>query len=358
MQSYRLSIIGFFFFWTLSLNAQIPGYYSDINFEENGLKLLSQLSLVTAENHTVFFPYTSMTTDVWDVLRRSDINGETSNVLLIYGHDDEDDEYVNDRTRNFLSTCHSYECNGLWNREHIFPKSLANPTLQVSTPGPGTDLHNIRAIDAKMNTFRSNRLFGEGNGNAIITEDGNFYPGDEWKGDVARALMYMYIRYPSQCSLLSVIFGESTFSSDIPDILLHWNAEDPVSEFELQRNDVIYSYQGNRNPFVDNYALAYLIWGGPKLLNLWDDSKKEFKNNILDMRLNIDITPFVTDGDIFVFSDEVISEVEYSLIDYNGNIVDQGEVKPVVDFEENLSGVYTLVFKQGNRSKSFEIMIE
>ena len=46
MQSYRLSIIGFFFFWTLSLNAQIPGYYSDINFEENGLKLLSQLSLV------------------------------------------------------------------------------------------------------------------------------------------------------------------------------------------------------------------------------------------------------------------------------------------------------------------------
>tara|TARA_B100001175_G_scaffold52591_1_gene41717 strand:+ start:3813 stop:4889 length:1077 start_codon:yes stop_codon:yes gene_type:complete len=358
MQSYRVSITGIFFFWALSLNAQTPDYYSDINFEENGLTLLSQLSLITAENQTVFFPYTSWETDVWDVLRMSDIDGETSNVLLIYGHDNDDNAYTNDRTRNFLSTCHSYGCIGLWNREHIFAKSLANPNLQLSTPGPGTDLHNIRAIDAEMNSVRSNRLFGEGNGNAKITEEGNFYPGDEWKGDVARALMYMYIRYPSQCDLFSVSYGVSNFSKDLPDILLDWNAEDPVSEFELKRNDIIYSYQGNRNPFVDNYALAYHIWGGPKLLNLWDDSKKEFKNKLRDVRFNIDITPYVTDGDIFVFSDEVISEVEYSLIDYNGNIVDQGTVEPVIDFDENLSGVYTLVFKQENRSKSFEIMIE
>ena len=358
MQSFRVSIVGFFFFWTLSLNAQIPEYYSVINFEKNGSALLSQLSLITTENHAVFLPYTSMSIDVWDVLRMSDIDGETSNVLLIYGHDDDDNEYVNDRTRNFLSTCHSYGCTGLWNREHIFAKSLAEPSLQTSRPGPGTDLHNIRAIDAKMNTIRSNRLYGEGNGNAKITEEGNFYPGDEWKGDVARALMYMYVRYPSQCDLFSVSYGTSNFSNDLPDILLHWNAEDPVSEFELKRNDVIYSFQGNRNPFVDNYALAYLIWGGPKLSNLWSESQKEFKNNIQDMRLNIDITPYVTSGDIFVFSDEVISEVEYSLVDYNGNIVDQGEVKSVIDFNENLSGVYTLVFKHENRSKSFEIMIE
>jgi len=144
----------------------------------------------------------------------------------------------------------------------------------------------------------------------------------------------------------------------MPDIILQWNADDPVSEFELNRNDVIYSYQGNRNPFIDNYALAYLIWGGPKLSNLWDKAKKEFKNNIEDLRLDIDLSPYVSDGDIFVFSDGIISDFEYSLIDYSGYNVNEGKAKPVINFNENLSGVYTLIFKQENRSKSFEIMIE
>jgi len=357
MQKLRLLTFGVLFFWALSLSAQIPGYYSSIDLTQNGNALQHDLSALITESHTTLFPYTSSSLDTWDVLKESDLDGDTNNVLLIYGHDD-NNEYTNSRTRNFLSTQSSPKSLGTWNREHVFAKSLANPFLETDFPGSGTDVHNIRAVDAVMNVMRSNNFFEDGDGNAKITENGNFYPGDEWKGDVARVLMYMKIRYPTQCDLYNVTYGVSTFSNDMPDIILQWNADDPVSEFELNRNDVIYSYQGNRNPFIDNYALAYLIWGGPKLSNLWDKAKKEFKNNIEDLRLDIDLSPYVSDGDIFVFSDGIISDFEYSLIDYSGHIVNEGKAKPVINFNENLSGVYTLIFKQENRSKSFEIMIE
>jgi endonuclease I len=62
-----------------------------------------------------------------------------------------------------------------------------------------------------------------------------FYPGDEWKGDVARMVMYMYVRYGNQCLPNVVAQGSNAFSADIPDILLQWNVEDPVSQFELNR---------------------------------------------------------------------------------------------------------------------------
>ena len=55
----------------------------------------------------------------------------------------------------------------------------------------------------------------------------------------------------------------------MPDVLLEWNEEDPVSALELTRNDVISSYQGNRNPFIDNPYLATLIWNGPAANDSW-----------------------------------------------------------------------------------------
>ena len=98
-----------------------------------------------------------------------------------------------------------------------------------------------------------------------------FYPGDEWKGDVARIIMYMYLRYPTQCEAINIGTGSITYASgsDMPDLFLEWNQEDPVSNLELTRNDVIFSYQGNRNPFIDNPYLATLIWGGPQAEETW-----------------------------------------------------------------------------------------
>lgn len=79
------------------------------------------------------------------------------------------------------------------------------------------------------------------------------------KGDVARIVLYVNMYYDEPIS-------------DVGDIetFLKWNVEDPVSEFELQRNDVIEDAQGNRNPFIDNPYLATLIWGGEPAENTWE----------------------------------------------------------------------------------------
>ncbi len=253
--------------------AQIPEYYSNINFEQHGVSLRLQLSNLITDTHHNFLPYTSGATDTWDVMRISDLSSDNSGaVLLIYGYDDDDDDFINDRSRDPYDTCHTGWCNGKWNREHVFARSLSNPPLTTTDPGPGTDIHNLRAADSQKNSERSNRFFADGSGNSGIIEGGLYYPGDEWKGDVARIIMYMYLRYPGQCNAVNSAAGPITYAiqNDMPDVLLEWNQEDPVSDFELTRNDVIYYYQGNRNPFIDNPYLASLIWNGPQAVDAWE----------------------------------------------------------------------------------------
>ena len=134
---------------------------------------------------------------------------------------------------------------------------MATPDLETDSAGAGTDLHNLRAADSQMNSTRNNNEFETGSGNSGLTTNG-FYPGDEYKGDVARIIMYMYTRYPSQCAANNVGYGSNIHNSNIPDIFLEWNEADPVSDFETARNNKIAEYQGNRNPFIDNAFYANL----------------------------------------------------------------------------------------------------
>ena len=210
------------------LVAQIPQYYSNADFNLAGDGLKVELSSLLLDTHTNLIPYTSSSTDTWDVLRISDlVEANSSNVLLIYGYDDSDSSTNNDRTRDIYSN-QSSNCIGYWNREHVFAKSLANPSLVTNQPGPGTDVHNLRAADCQMNSSRNNRLFVSGSGNSGISGS-YFYPGDEFKGDVARIIMYMYLRYPSQCEPLNIGVGSSSYSTngDMPNVFLDWNEEDP-----------------------------------------------------------------------------------------------------------------------------------
>ena len=251
--------------------AQVPEYYSSIDFNQNGELVRGQLSELILNTHHTDISYTSSSTDTWDIIRMSDLEFEnSSDVLLIYGYNDDDGQFITDRTRYKHDTCHTSSCIGLWNREHVFARSLANPNLTTFEPGPGTDVHNLRAADSQKNTQRSNRLFADGNGNSAII-DNNFYPGDEWKGDVARIIMYMYLRYPGQCEATDSAIGSVTYApeNDMPDLFLEWNEQDPVSDLEIRRNNIIYSYQGNRNPFIDNPFLATLIWNGPQANDTW-----------------------------------------------------------------------------------------
>lgn len=255
------------FFLPLTLFAQIPDYYLGIDFTQSGEEIQDDLSALIISTHTYELIYTP---DVWTALKLADLDPDNpQNVFLIYGYDDEDDNQVNDRTRDKDLSCHNTSCAGKWVREHVFPKSLGNPSFD--NEGPGSDAHSIRAVDYTWNNSRSNRKFAEGEGDSHITAQGFFYPGDEWKGDVARMMMYMHLRYGNRCTASQVATGTYTFHPDMPDIFLKWNAEDPVSLYELVRNEVLQDMQGNRNPFIDNPYLATLIWGGNEAENTWHE---------------------------------------------------------------------------------------
>ncbi|NCO62610.1 MAG: T9SS type A sorting domain-containing protein [Flavobacteriales bacterium] len=262
---------------------ELQTYYSDVDFNKTGLNLFNDLAVTTAFKHTNFISYTP---GVWEADKITDEDPiNSSNVLLIYGYNDTDGNHVTDRTRS--KTLNGGNAGTNWNREHVFANSLASPSLDntgTNVP-PYADAHNLRPSDVTMNSNRGNLKFVDGSGTAKNIS-GSWYPGDEWKGDVARIIMYMYLRYGSQCfpSFVSVGTLNSTDSNMI-NLLLDWNAEDPVSSIEDNRNDYhentsnTYA-QGNRNPFIDNPYLATLIWGGTLAENRWNTlSSNEFKDS-------------------------------------------------------------------------------
>ena len=256
--------------------AQIPSYYNDVNLTLTGLALKTELSNKVKNTHTTLIPYSSSIFDTWDALQLSDVNPlNSAEVLLIYGWENgSDGDITNDHERGINQ--HGGN-SGDWNREHVFPKSLANPSLSTTNPGPGTDMQNLRPSDVSRNSDRGNLKFINSSGNSHAT-GGGWYPGDEWKGDVARIIMYMYLRYngngstvsETQCLPTNVGIGSiNTIDSNMVNLFLDWNVADPVSAVELQRNPVSESKQGNRNPFIDNPALATRSWGGTQAQDTW-----------------------------------------------------------------------------------------
>jgi endonuclease I len=249
-----------------------------------------QLSELIISTHETFIPYTSTQNfDTWDLIKTSDTYLlDNSKVLLVYGYDDNDVDFENDFSRDKSLSCHGNDCEGLWNREHIYPKSLATPVMTTSFPGTGTDVHNLRSCDYVTNSTRSNLIFGDGDMNSGLTTSNSWYPGEEWKGDIARIIMYMYLRYPLECNPLNVGDGPSDYApnNDIPDIFLNWNSLDPVSEFEENRNEIIFNFQVNRNPFIDNPYLATLIWSGPQAEDKWVGVETNNLNFEIDYKLS------------------------------------------------------------------------
>ena len=238
-------------------------YYNDVDLSAEGLSLKDKLATKTINEHTNLLSYTP---GVWEALKVTDLNPtNNSEVLLVYGYAASGTAA---RSRNINSNGGN---TGDWNREHTYPKSLGNPNL--GSTGPGADAHHLRPSDVGYNGNRDNLKFVDGSGNSGSVS-GGWFPGDEWKGDIARMMMYMYIRYGNQCLPSVVGVGSSNSTPDaMIDLFLKWNAEDPVSDFERQRNtyhDSNQTYaQGNRNPFIDNAYLATRIWGGDAAIDSW-----------------------------------------------------------------------------------------
>ncbi len=158
-----------------------------------------------------------------------------------------------------------------WNREHVWPQSRMGVNVNNSSINIGSDLHNLRACTPSVNSSRGNKNFD------WVTTATSYYPGDQDRGDVARILFYMVIRYP-QLSLVSGNPTDNTLQIGNLDALLQFHLLDPVDDFERQRNDLIYyGYfdttvnrflrQNNRNPFIDHPEFVEKIWGNITLSN-------------------------------------------------------------------------------------------
>lgn len=195
--------------------------------------------------------------EVWDALKDTDEDpANPGNVIQLYTGD---------------SIAKSNNGGGVdqWNREHVWAKSHGD--FGTAT-GPGTDVHHLRPEDVTVNSDRGNLDFDEG-GAENDEAPGNFADGDSWeprdavKGDVARMIFYMSVRYEGDDGFADLEVNDVTGNGSAPHIgklstLLAWNAADPVDAFEMRRNDVIYeSYQHNRNPFVDHPEWADDVWG-------------------------------------------------------------------------------------------------
>jgi len=249
-------------FFTLISTAQ-ETYYNDVDLTAEGINLKNNLATKTINEHTNFLTYTP---GVWEALKVTDLNpSNNSEVLLVYGYS------ASGNTARSRGKDENGGNQGDWNREHTYPRSLGNPDL--GSVGAGADAHHLRPSDVNYNGQRGNSKFADGAGNSGNVS-GGWYPGDEWKGDIARMMMYMYIRYDSQCLPTNVGVGSSSATPDaMIDLFLKWNVEDPVSDFERQRNtyhDSNATYaQGNRNPFIDNAYLATRIWGGDAAIDSW-----------------------------------------------------------------------------------------
>ncbi|MDP9826565.1 endonuclease [Kineosporia succinea] len=185
---------------------------------------------------------------VWDALKVTDEDPKNSgNVILLYS-----------------GTSRSKSLNGGdaddWNREHVWAKSHGD--FGTAT-GPGTDLHHLRPEDVTVNSDRSNKDFDEG-GSESGEAPGNFTDSDSWeprdavKGDVARMIFYMAVRYDGGDGFADLTLDEKTTGGSAPrfgklSTLLEWSAEDPPDSFERNRNDLIFErFQHNRNPFIDH----------------------------------------------------------------------------------------------------------
>lgn len=162
---------------------------------------------------------------------------------------------------------------GFWNREHTYPRSRGGfytieademadgpdifiPTHADSLRHAVSDAHGLRAVDGPENSSRGNKDYGEYSGPA-----GN---AGSWKGDAARAVMFLAVRYNG----LNLVEGDPANSTvgELGDLttLLEWHRNDPPDDFEMNRNNVVYSWQSNRNPFIDRPELVEYIFGDLK----------------------------------------------------------------------------------------------
>lgn len=251
---------------------------------------------------------------------------------------------------------------GMWNREHIYPQSRGGYSNGTSDTADGinvweatsadmlvhghADAHHIRAEDGQENSSRNNRDYGLDDYNGFIGNAGS------WKGDAARAVFYMSIRYNG----LDVVNGNpvDTTVGQLGDLatLLVWNMQDPSDDFEMNRNNYIYTWQVNRNPFIDYPLLADYIWGA-NAGQTWFASLATTTSTAL----NVVVYPNPASNYFIISGTTENGTVE--LMNVSGQVILRNEFNSNQQINVNVpTGIYFAKIKVGDREEVKKLIIK
>ena len=291
--------------------------------------------------------------DIIEILKTADQNPLNSNEVWLM--------YV-EKSRSKLEFQDTGINTGKWNREHIYPQSRGGysngtesipdginiwlPTNADDILAGHADAHHLRAEDGPENSLRSNNDYG------LTGYNGPAGTLGSWKGDVARSVFYMAVRY----NALSVVNGDipDTTVGQLGDLasLLTWNTLDPSDDFEMNRNNYIYTWQFNRNPFIDYPDLANYIWGA-KVGQVWHSNLST--NDFFNFKVNLYPNPAKKAITISGLTETATIEIYNSV---GAKIMESkftGETKLNVDFP---TGIYYAKITSGDQSIVKKIVIE
>ncbi|MCK9488080.1 MAG: endonuclease [Xanthomonadales bacterium] len=259
--------------WTFTIASDNGDYYASV-ITDSAVVLRQTLHAVIRDHQS--YPYTSSQTDTWDILELADQDPSNPNRIL--------DVF---RNETYVKVNGG---NSNYNREHTWPNSLGFPN---SSSSAYTDTHMLMLSHIGYNSDRGNKYFGHctsgctgratvannGQGGSGDRDDSNWFNGSVWetwigrRGDVARAVMYMDIRYEggshsvtgqSEPDLIltdnASLIGTGRPYMGLLNVILEWHEQDPPDDQERLRNEVIYSFQGNRNPFIDHPEWAACLF--------------------------------------------------------------------------------------------------
>ncbi|MCB0462856.1 MAG: endonuclease [Flavobacteriaceae bacterium] len=275
-----------FTIFTTTAFSQIPANYYDTANGLSGFALKTELRNITANGHTAR-TYDQLY-DGNGVSGSQGYNDTHSDVATSSGNQYESDGTILDfysenpsgtDPYNFThgnNQCGNQSAEGdCYNREHLVPQSAYGSAYPMYS-----DIHQVIPTDGRVNNFRGSLPFGEANNDdwvslngsirgssAMVGYSGNvFEPIDEFKGDIARALLYFATRYENTVdgyTSFDMFNGteDQVFYDWAIDVLLDWHYNvDPVDQRERDRNNAAYNFQGNANPFVDHPEYANMIW--------------------------------------------------------------------------------------------------
>ncbi len=277
-------------------SAEIPAGYYDSCEGKTGQALLTALYQKITNHTNVGYD------GLWDVYKVSDVRADGT----LW------DIYTTKAWSTNFTKCGNYSVIGdCVNREHSMPKSVwgGGKSAQYS------DAFHLYPTDGKVNGQRSNYPYGECSGGTRLPNNGSvqalgrlgtstfagytgkvFEPDDQYKGDLARSYFYMAACYNNliaswtQGEMGNMMGGNNypVFKSWAVDLLLKWSRQDEVSQKEIDRNEAIYSFQKNRNPFIDHPELVEYIWGD-KVGQAWYAGSSAQQSDILQPVQNVTI---------------------------------------------------------------------